>query len=125
VTVLIVSGSRAGHPHVAAVLDRWVGKRGAPDYAVIGDALGVDRQALEWCIDRDHFFVAFCAEWERLKGRAGPGRNLRMVKQPPTGSDLVAFPSGGPGTADCMRAGRAHEHRVFEVDLRGWVHALV
>lgn len=119
-TVLIVSGSRDGHPHVAQVLDRWVTKHGAPELVVLGDASGVDRQALDWCIDQGHFFVAFCADWERWGRAAGPHRNLAMARCPDQQSHLVAFPVGlSSGTRSCIHLCMQQEHRVFEVDLRG------
>lgn len=119
-TVLVVSGSRDGHPHVSQVLDRWVAKHGAPELVVLGDAFGVDAGARSWAIARSHRHQVHRADWLTHGRRAGPMRNLAMVQAGRIAGHLVAFPVGeSRGTRDCMRQALAAGLTVFEVDLRG------
>lgn len=126
-TVLLVTGSRDGHPHVAAMLDRWVAKFGAPETVVLGDALGVDTGARTWCAAHGYDHEVMKADWESHGKRAGPMRNATMIAWAKgaawshgTVVHCVAFPVGeAKGTRGCMALALAAGFRVFEVDLAG------
>jgi hypothetical protein len=118
--ILLVTGSRHGHPHVVAMLDRWAAKYGAPELVIVGDADGVDRTALEWSIDHHHFFVAFTADWQRHGKGAGPVRNCKMCVLASVGAHCVGFPVGdSPGTRGCMQIADRTGLVVYVVDQHG------
>lgn len=53
------------------------------------------------------------ADWNEYGRAAGPIRNQEMVD---AGADVcLAFPTGGPGTRDCMRRARDAGIRVFDM----------
>lgn len=67
-----------------------------------GDARGADRLAGSWASNHDIPVMAFPVNWKRDGLRAGPLRNQQMLDE--GRPDLVvAFPTGGPGTADMIR----------------------
>jgi hypothetical protein len=112
---LCVTGSHLSRDevYVKAVLDAQHAE--CPiDVLLHGKADGVDMFAEHWARANGIEQIGFQAEW-RLYGRAaGPIRNKRMLS---VGSpDLVlAFPSEGPGTADCVRQARQLGIKVREV----------
>lgn len=66
---------------------------------------GADTLADEWARDHKIKPEPFPADWTRLRGRAGPIRNAKMLAEGKP--DLVvAFP-GGKGTADMVKKARA------------------
>jgi hypothetical protein len=90
----------------------------APDFVILGDCpSGVDRAAWEWCVAhlRPDQWRCHGADWNRFGHAAGPKRNGAMVAHavelraahPAAAVFVLAFPRGGPGTADCMRQARA------------------
>lgn len=64
---------------------------------------GADRFAREWCRAHGVPFRRYVAQWGMFGRRAGPRRNQQMIDAAPEGSTVLAFPRGGPGTADCIR----------------------
>lgn len=78
-----------------------------------GGARGADELARLWAKTHPEIkrYVAH-ANWETGRG-AGHARNRRMLDWCP---DLVvAFPTGGPGTADMMKQARAWGVEVIEI----------
>lgn len=115
---LLITGSRTGHAWVENMLCQYLVDCGDPDWLVLGDAEGVDRQALEFACDNDLFFVVHCADWEKHGKRAGPIRNAAMVASTGKGGRAMAFPMGkSPGTRGCAKlcAAAGIQTRVFEL----------
>jgi hypothetical protein len=107
---LLVTGTRYGRDDVREVLDAWVAQHGVPELVVLGDAGGVDKQALWWCAERDYRFLVRRAEWGKHGNAAGPRRNAAMVACCKPGDHCVAFPNQtGPsrGTENCVALARA------------------
>lgn len=101
---LIITGSRSGHPDVEGVLD-FIKSTGELDVLILGCATGVDRQALNWALENDTFFVVFCADWQQFRRSAVAKRNSRMVQ---TGRFWGAWCVGFPSvlsleTYNCLR----------------------
>jgi hypothetical protein len=111
----MVTGTRDGE----AVSTDWVIdclEAVDPDFVILGDCpTGVDAKALYWCKTslRPEQYKVHRADWDaaRRAGNvraAGPIRNAAMVAHAvELGALVLAFPRGGPGTADCMRQARA------------------
>lgn len=77
-----------------------------------GGAAGADRMARAWAERHGVEVVTFPADWELYGRRAGPVRNLKMLRE--GRPDLVvAFP-GGRGTAHMVRSAREAGVRVLE-----------
>ena len=122
-----VTGSRYGHPWVKRTLGLWHAKQPIT-HLVLGCANGVDRQALEWALDKGVFSVVFTADWARLGNAAGPERNDDMVKLGRQWSALwFGFPRGefgSRGTLDCMDRALVAGLAVWEVrhdgTMEGW-----
>lgn len=70
-----------------------------------GEPNGADRMARTWAIARGIMWAEEKAEWERYGKAAGPLRNTEMLDifQP---NLVLAFPTGGPGTADMIQQAR-------------------
>lgn len=116
-----VTGSRAGHPAVAESLDAAHELYGV-ESLTLGDATGVDRQALEWAIAHGVFFVAFTANWEKLGYHAGPKRNAAMVAHVAAlpNPAFLAFPiEGSMGTYDCYNKAKAAGIPTMMLDKPG------
>jgi hypothetical protein len=81
-----------------------------------GGALGADRLAREWAIGHPEIKRFKCkAEWTKHGNAAGAIRNTRMLEWNP---DLVvAFPTGGPGTANMMEQAREAGVKVIEIKV--------
>jgi hypothetical protein len=116
--VVIVTGSRKwlAPGTVTAALDEH-----APDLVVHGGCyvgvrprvcLGADYWAHRWCSTTDTDEYIFRAKWSHGK-KAGPLRNKAMLLAYPN-AVVLAFPLGGPGTADCMRQAKRLGMRVIE-----------
>ena len=74
------------------------------DCIIHGDAVGADKLAGAWALNRNIAYVAMAAQWDKYGKAAGPIRNAEMIKEQP--HLVVAFP-GGRGTADMVQ--RAQE----------------
>lgn len=112
--VVVVTGSRklTDYPRVWRELDEL-----RPSLVVHGGCYvgvrprvcsGADYWAHRWCAQTDTDERIYRARWA-LEGRsAGPKRNQRMLEAclPFQDAIVLAFPEGGPGTADCMRRAR-------------------
>lgn len=100
-----VTGSRYGHRWVKPTLGLWHVLQPIT-HLVLGCATGVDRQALEWVLEHDVFFVVLTADWDRFGNGAGPKRNEAMVKLGALWSARwLGFPRDGlssHGTHNCM-----------------------
>lgn len=108
--VVIVTGSRNWENQrlVWAALDDH-----KPDLVVHGGCeSGADEHADRWAKRRQVDTRVFRAKWgtgfKRDHG-AGPRRNTQMLDAYPE-AIVLAFPQGGPGTADCMS--KARERRM-------------
>ena len=116
--VVIVTGSRKwpSPVEVNAALDEH-----CPDLVVHGGCyvgvrprvcLGADYWAHRWCSMTDTDEHIFRAKWGQGR-RAGPLRNKAMLLAYPKAL-VLAFPLGGPGTADCMRQAKRLGMEVVE-----------
>jgi hypothetical protein len=82
---------------------------------VHGNARGADSMAARWATDRAVPVVGYPAQWDLYGRSAGPRRNAQMLELEKP--DLViAFPTGGPGTADMI--GKAHTANIRVVVVR-------
>jgi hypothetical protein len=105
---MLITGSRDGHPDVWNELAKYLVDRGNPSWLVLGDASGVDRQALEFACARGVFFVVHTADWTRYGSAAGPIRNQKMVDCAGSSARALAFPHGkSTGTRGCVKLCRA------------------
>lgn len=79
-----------------------------------GGAKGADALARQWAVIHPEIKRFVCkADWRTYGVSAGPIRNRRMLAWKP---DLVvAFPTGGPGTADMMAIACEADVEVIEV----------
>ncbi|MCZ8100601.1 MAG: SLOG family protein [Burkholderiales bacterium] len=83
---------------------------------VMGDQTGADSLASRWCEGNGMAFQVYAAEWEVHGSRAGPIRNLRMIKEEvPMPTICIAFP-GSRGTRDMVAKADGHFMRVIKVD---------
>ncbi len=79
-----------------------------------GAARGADALADQWASYRNVMCRAYPAEWRKHGAAAGPRRTAKMIEEGKP--DLViAFPTGGPGTADMMHKARAAGVEVVAV----------
>lgn len=104
---LLVTGSRDGRRDVEHWLDRWLVKYGIPELVVLGDARGVDWQAMQWCKRHGLLYQVFVADWDNLGKAAGPARNEEMVRACSAGDHALGFPVGDSiGTYGCLSLAR-------------------
>lgn len=111
--VLVVTGGRT-----CLADDVWEAlDERSPDLVLVGCCpTGADRAARRWCRERGVPCGVFRARWKRLGKAAGPKRNAMLVAAGvAVGAEVLAFPRGGPGTADCMRKARRAGLRVEEL----------
>lgn len=121
--ILLVTGSRDGHPQV----EEWLSHTHAQTsitLLIVGCADGVDKQARDWADANGVDKKVFYADWEKYGRRAGPLRNGQMVAHYVRIAQLAvpvwaaAFPrSGSVGTYDCCRQLRAAGYQIEEVVL--------
>lgn len=103
--VVIVTGSRDldDEEIVCLVLNTFEPRR-----VLVGCCpTGADLHARLWCYAHSMVPEVHSADWTGRGRKAGPERNQRMIDAAPAGAIVLAFPRGGPGTADCMRRARA------------------
>lgn len=121
---VVITGTRNGRADIAALLDRFVAEDGWPGLWILGDARGVDTQALEWL--RVHGLTNFLIVHVD-KATPSPqrfhDRNQRMVDMATGvgGAVCLAFPDrSSRGTYDCLRRAKAAglEHRLYKDDSR-------
>lgn len=104
--------------HRLAVILREARERLGVTKMVMGDQTGADRWATSWCEGNSMPFKVYAAAWEEEGRRAGPIRNLRMIKEEvPMPTICIAFP-GANGTLDMCKKADAHFIRVIPID---WV----
>ncbi|MFC5509336.1 hypothetical protein [Bosea massiliensis] len=95
---------------------REAGPRLGVTKMVMGDQTGADSLAARWCEGNGMSFQVYPAEWEKLGTRAGPVRNLQMIKEEdPMPTICIAFP-GSRGTRDMVKQAEGHFVRVIKVD---------
>lgn len=106
--VFVVTGSRE-NGHLLMDLVCYTLSLAEPDFLILGDCpTGVDAFALAWACCNDVKRKRHIADWRGLRKKAGPVRNGEMVAHGVLlGAEVIAFPRGGPGTADCMKQARA------------------
>lgn len=117
--IVIVTGSRdwADEQAIYNALDN-----ACPSLVVEGGARGADAIARQWAKTTGTPNKTFHANWRHHGRRAGPLRNRLMLQSYPT-AIVLAFPLGGPGTADCMRQARALKMQVIVCrDLLAYPH---
>lgn len=97
---VIVAGSRDYEVYdvIARHLDANLPKEGIT--ILHGGCRGVDLLAKRWADERGIPSEEFPARWKEEGKSAGARRNLLMAE---AGDALLAFPSGGPGTAMMIR----------------------
>lgn len=126
---LVVSGSRYGRPDVWSALESWLAafRDDRPVRLYHGCAPGVDEQARCWGMRAGVQEERFPANWSRGK-KAGPERNIRMVRAAGGGAHMLGFP--GPksvGTWHCYRVAANAELCAVIVDVgdtRGFIEEL-
>ena len=79
-----------------------------------GGASGADTLARYWAKHNKVAFQTYKADWEKYGKRAGTIRNELMLKEHPDIDGVIAFPSGGPGTAHMMRIAKEAGKLVFD-----------
>lgn len=76
---------------------------------------GADRAARLWCKRRGVACPVLHADWSKGK-IGGPARNTHLVTVAAMlGAFVLAFPRGGPGTADCMRKAKRAKLEIVEL----------
>lgn len=78
---------------------------------------GADLHARLWCYAHSFKPEVYEAAWTEFGKKAGPARNQRMIDAAKAVRGplvVLAFPRGGPGTADCMRRARAAGLKVIK-----------
>jgi len=76
-----------------------------PSVVVLGCCpTGVDKYALDWCLESGTFFWLFNADWDKYGKMAGPRRNAEMIYDGEP-DKLLVF-QGGIGTQDCKRTAK-------------------
>lgn len=114
--VLVVTGSRNGHPFVEQSLDNMYKEASDGLHVFVGDADGVDKQARDWFRFgkkpvSTRSITVFDAKWSEFDLQAGPIRNTEMVhaamlraRELHATPMCLAFPSSDSrGTWDCVR----------------------
>lgn len=120
-----VSGSRNGHEWVEETLTNSHAVEPI-DQLILGCAVGVDRQALEWALANNVFFVVWTADWTAHGKRAGMARNAKMVACARPDARFVGFPQPGSiGTFGCLNLSRKAGLYTYWVDphtgvLKSW-----
>lgn len=69
-------------------------------FVIEGGALGADRLARKWAIERGIEYQTVEANWQKYGRSAGPIRNQAMLDMNP--EMVIAFP-GGVGTGDMVK----------------------
>lgn len=115
---LVVTGTRRGRPDVAYWLDRWARRYGLPEVLIVGDADGVDAQAVMWCGETRPLLQRVVVNPLLASPHRYHDRNQRMVDAAEPGDHCLAFPDPeSRGTWDCVRRARARGLRVFVLPL--------
>ena len=91
------------------------------DVLIEGDAPGADRLAGHWAQRNGVTSVKYPADWGTHGKRAGPLRNLRMLREGKP-ELVVAFP-GGAGTAHMVQLARGAGVEVIEVKPLSFIAA--
>ena len=81
---VLVSGSRDWKDRALLfmALDTWASHAGITE-VIEGCARGADHMAEEWAVSNGIVTTHFPADWDRLGKRAGPFRNIQMLKAEP------------------------------------------
>lgn len=110
-------GTSIGHPrHTLSQIQHGLDLPPGPISQIWqGGAPGADALAIKWAKANDVEIQTMCADWRRYGKKAGPIRNQQMIDR--CGADiLLAFPTGGPGTADCIGRAKAAGIPVLEIE---------
>jgi hypothetical protein len=115
---LLITGSRHGHPDLERWIARWLLARGKPEVFVLGDAEGVDADALHLCrLNRLHctrVLVNLAIE----SPRRFLERNERMVAECGPGDVCMAFPrADSRGTYHCANLARKAGLTVYTAEV--------
>jgi hypothetical protein len=100
----LVTGARDLSPLMRTIVYEALEIAGA-QIVIVGDCQsGADKYARAWCRTTGVACEMYVADWAAHGRAAGPKRNQVMVDRAvELGAIVLAFPRGGPGTADCMR----------------------
>jgi YspA, cpYpsA-related SLOG family len=98
---VIVAGCRnfTNYSFVKRVLDRILVRQEQVEI-VSGRCRGVDRLGEQYAQEKGFPIKTFPADWAKYRRAAGPMRNKQMADY---ADALVAFDSGGKGTADMIK----------------------
>jgi len=118
---LVVTGGRdlTNEALVWATLDEIHAKTPITTIAEGGHKKGCDHFVRRWALSRRigvrRTFEVTKVEWTKLGKAAGPIRNGRMLREVDPYL-VLAFPTGGPGTNNCIKQARALgiEVRIIE-----------
>lgn len=81
---------------------------------VEGGAGGADTLARYWAKYNHVEVITVKADWNNLGKAAGSIRNQKMLDEHPDIDGVIAFPTGGPGTAHMMRIAKAAGYKVYD-----------
>ena len=110
---ILVTGSRKWtdeaviHAALDAEYDAWLPTRREWEQFTVmhGKAAGADTIAMRWTWNKPYAIEdGYDAHWDLLGAHAGHERNARMLAGGP--DKVLAFPLGGPGTANCIKLAR-------------------
>lgn len=79
---LVIAGSRDLSPH--DLISRFAGKIDAKygvTHVISGNATGVDKAGEFWAVEHGKEVIDMPADWDKYGKRAGPIRNMEMLKQ--------------------------------------------
>lgn len=110
---LLVCGGRdyTNKEYLYGCLDKFKETRGI-DTIISGKAKGADTLAEQYAFDRNIMFVGYRADFARLGKKAGPLRNIQMLKEG-LPDCIMAFP-GGKGTAHMIKIAKEANIEVVE-----------
>lgn len=97
---IIIAGGREfkDYPYLVGVMNRLT--QNLTDIEVVcGGARGADTLGEDWAKEYGHSIKYFYPDWEGNGRAAGPIRNRAMAEY---GTHLVAFDTGGRGTANMI-----------------------
>lgn len=115
---VIVAGGREfdDYPKVKQALGYYLSHKKPSDIEIVsGGARGADSLGEQFAQEFELSVQQFFADWETFGRRAGPMRNKQMAEYADV---LIAFDTGGKGTASMIALAREHGLKVRVVDCK-------
>lgn len=79
-----------------------------------GGAKGADKLGKDWAKENIIEYKTFHADWNKYGKAAGPKRNTEMAK---IATHLIAFNTGGRGTADMLRQANDFKLKIRDIKI--------